>query len=267
MSKKIFVFDIDGTLVNDNNIIQRATKKTLIEIHKKGNFIILASARPAPSIKEIARKLSVPVTGIIALNGAVAFYKDEIILAESISKTTFKKIIDLAKNNNIHLNVYTKNNWYIENQSPYLVKEKKFVGLEPDLINDFNKIKAEVFKVLLLGSSKEIISIKKKLINHIDSIEVTISNENYCEIVRKGTSKGRALYILRKELKKDYQLGDTIVFGDGENDIEMMKRANLSIAMGNSCDKVKKTADYVTLENNSNAITYAVNKYKLLRGD
>lgn len=267
MNKKLFVFDIDGTLIDDNNLVQNSTRKILNEIHKNGDLIVFASARPTMSLKNIAKELNVPINGIIALNGSIIFYKDEIIIEENMTEQTYNEVIKISKTNGIHINVYTKDNWYIENHSPYVEKEAQFTGLKPKLISNFENIRDRVFKILLLGNSKEIKLIKKILIKKIDSIEATVSNPNYCEIVNKGTSKGAALNHLKEELNNYFELGDTIVFGDGENDIEMMKMSDISIAMGNSSVTVKNAADYVTLDNNSNAIAYAVNKYNLLRGD
>ena len=38
----------------------------------------------------------------------------------------------------------------------------------------------------------------------------------------------------------------TVAFGDGYNDVEMIRRAGLGIAMGNGCDEAKQAADYVS---------------------
>ena len=44
----------------------------------------------------------------------------------------------------------------------------------------------------------------------------------------------------------DIPLGETMCFGDGGNDIPMMRHAAVSVAMGNAMDEVKRTAGYVT---------------------
>lgn len=37
-----------------------------------------------------------------------------------------------------------------------------------------------------------------------------------------------------------------MAFGDGQNDIEMLRHAGIGVAMGNAADEVKRSADYVT---------------------
>ena len=53
-------------------------------------------------------------------------------------------------------------------------------------------------------------------------------------------------------------------FGDGENDIEMLEFTNIGIAMGNSDDVVKKSADYVTASVDEEGIEKALEHYKVI---
>ena len=41
-------------------------------------------------------------------------------------------------------------------------------------------------------------------------------------------------------------LDETAAFGDGENDIDMLRCAGVGIAMGNASEIVKQQADYIT---------------------
>lgn len=50
----------------------------------------------------------------------------------------------------------------------------------------------------------------------------------------------------------------TVAFGDGENDISMLKSAGYSIVMGNASDKVKEHSDFITITNNEDGVAYAI---------
>ncbi len=267
MNSKIFVFDIDGTLIDSKNKIKKSTKEIAKKIIKEGNKIVLASARPSRSIRNVAAELDVPVTSIISLNGSIVFYKNEEFFAKAISSKALEKIIDISKKYNVNINFYTADNWYIENENSYAKKEAKFTGLTPEIVSNLLNINDKIFKVLLLAEKEEIRLVKNELSKMVDFIKVTISNDNYCEIVSKDASKGIALKKLLFKLSDEIKIDDIIVFGDGENDLDMMKIADISIAMENSNEIVKKEANYITLNNNCDAIEYAVNKLNLLRGE
>ena len=53
---------------------------------------------------------------------------------------------------------------------------------------------------------------------------------------------------------------ETIAFGDGANDIEMLQWAGIGIAMGNAADTVKDAADMVTTDVDNEGIEHAVNE-------
>ena len=59
-------------------------------------------------------------------------------------------------------------------------------------------------------------------------------------------------------------LTDAVAFGDGENDLDMLKAVQLGIAMGNGEEQVKQIADYVTSDINEDGIYNACKHYKLI---
>ena len=63
---------------------------------------------------------------------------------------------------------------------------------------------------------------------------------------------------LVKELGIDIK--EVICIGDGGNDIEMLKRAGMAVAMKNGMDEVKAIANYITEDNNNSGVAKAINK-------
>ena len=89
-----------------------------------------------------------------------------------------------------------------------------------------------------------------------NDIDVTTSKPFFLEFMAKNVSKGNAIKALCKRLQ--ISLEEVIVFGDSLNDKSMFEVAGYSVAMGNASDELKKIADEVTLDNNSNGIPYAL---------
>ena len=57
---------------------------------------------------------------------------------------------------------------------------------------------------------------------------------------------------------------ESMAFGDGENDMEMLRYAGIGVAMGNSSDKVKEAADYVTDSVDNDGIEKALLHFGLI---
>ena len=64
------------------------------------------------------------------------------------------------------------------------------------------------------------------------------------DIIEKNQSKANGLLALCKYYNIDIK--DVISFGDSMNDYEILKTAGIGVAMGNSIDKLKEIADYIT---------------------
>ena len=65
-------------------------------------------------------------------------------------------------------------------------------------------------------------------------------------------SKKEGVEAMLKYYNKD--ASSLIFFGDGENDIALLRMAGIGVAMGNACDTAKKAADYVTLTNDEDGV-------------
>jgi len=56
----------------------------------------------------------------------------------------------------------------------------------------------------------------------------------------------------------------TIAFGDGGNDLSMIRTAGIGIAMGNAIDTLKEHADYITTTVDDNGIRNALKHFRLI---
>ena len=93
--------------------------------------------------------------------------------------------------------------------------------------------------------------------------DYNITSSIYCniEINTKASDKGAALRSLCEKLGIDIR--DTMVFGDGLNDIGMFRAAGLSVAMANADPALKAEADFVTAGNDENGVAAAIRRFAL----
>ena len=81
----------------------------------------------------------------------------------------------------------------------------------------------------------------------------------FLEFLNKNTDKGQALLGLAKYL--NIKVDETMAIGDAGNDIPMIKMAGVGVAMENSFPEVKECADFITLSNLNDGVSYAINKF------
>jgi hypothetical protein len=79
------------------------------------------------------------------------------------------------------------------------------------------------------------------------------------DLTLKGESKAKGIRKLVESLGMDME--DTVAFGDGRNDVEMLSEVGFGIAMGNGADEAKEVANYVTDDVDKNGIEKALDKF------
>lgn len=87
-------------------------------------------------------------------------------------------------------------------------------------------------------------------------------NPYFCDIIPKDSNKG--VGIRRMAEKYGIDISETMAFGDGNNDIEMLQAAGIGVAMGNAGDDVKAVADYVTTADTDNGVVNALRHFGIL---
>lgn len=84
----------------------------------------------------------------------------------------------------------------------------------------------------------------------------------FCDITSSMADKGKGLEKMAEYLGLD--IAETMAFGDGGNDISILRRAGVGVAMGNAGDDVKQAADYVTSHVDDNGIRNALMHYGVI---
>ena len=94
----LFVFDLDGTLLNSKKEISESNKNAVQKPYLASHKIVIATARPPRSIDSKIKKLGVP-TDNIYYNGALVRCFDGITFSHFIEKDVFKEVFYYIKEN------------------------------------------------------------------------------------------------------------------------------------------------------------------------
>lgn len=81
----------------------------------------------------------------------------------------------------------------------------------------------------------------------MDGISDCVSSRwhpSFTDITNVSADKGKALLAMAEH--EHMRIDETMAFGDGGNDMPIIKQAGIGVAMGNASDEVKAVADYVT---------------------
>ena len=248
MSIKLFVTDLDGTLLPSGQKVSAKNIEAVQKLVKAGVTVTIATGRMYQATLPIALSLGVNVP-IITYNGAlIKTVEGEIIHENFIAPETVLSLMEFAEKRNWHLQTYSDDKLYYAEENKYSKEYEAAVKVKGDAIGwqALKNYKNGVPKLLVITDNLEQTNERVGILNteFADKVDAFSSNPNYIEITAKGVSKAAAIDILAGKLKISKL--ETLAIGDSYNDLPMLKAAGVSVAMGNAPDNIKEVCTYVT---------------------
>lgn len=269
MKYKIIAFDIDGTLIDDQNRLLPSTLSAIMEVQSRGIRVVLATGRPTYGAIKLAEQLRLADYGgvIISYNGGkITSVADGRILARKTLRIEhLTKLYEVAKAAGLEVVSYRRGEILAEYpESEYVLREQQLNDDMPITRVDhlLEALEREPFKVGILGDANAVLLVKEHLEEaYGDKLNFFISPIGFLEVVPMGVDKGNAINFLLEEL--GMERSELIAVGDTYNDLTMVEIAGLGVAMANSTEAVKRIADYVTKSNTDNGIYHLLHKFIL----
>lgn len=268
---KLVAIDCDNTLIKHNGEIHQQNVDAINKILKKGVKVVIATGRNDILVKDYMDEAGFIEEVVIGCNGAsirdLKHNKD--IQINYIPKDTMKKIIQICLDNDIKGKIYNFTESYSTTKENMGDELKEFFGhytkqlsfsLEYKYEEDLFKLieEKDFLKMVILEDDKEkLLNIQAKF-RQLEEIDAFMAAKNCLDIVKKGVSKGNAVKHYSKMLGVKPE--EVVAIGDSENDLEMLRFAGFSVAMGNAEDFIKEACDMVTLTNEEGGVGYAINK-------
>lgn len=260
---KLIAVDLDGTLLTSTNEISDFTRDTLIEASKACHKVVIITGRDFYASKYLGDELEFEkYDGLIASsNGANVFAPKEnrSIINHQIDQDLAKEMMAFGKSLGFDVLIYHKGEILTEKKNAYsldfLAKKNRMEyriceNLTRSLDFPVNKV---LFTALpqTIEKNKEIFAQKfGKVVNPIHAMP------QFLDCMPKGINKGRAIGEIADYFGIDQK--DTYAFGDEINDLEMIEKAGVGVAMGNATKALKEIADQVTLSNDEDGIAHFV---------
>jgi len=261
-NKKLIVIDLDGTSLHDHVELHPETKAALMAAKAAGHTIVIATGRPARASIKFYQELELD-TPSINFNGSYIHHPTDKNFEEIIAQIPIEIINDIF---NSEISAYIENATCEYKDNTYVIKEDELLGNWFHLKN-CDSVKFGPFKDILDQQPSGFILIVKPgfeqkvmnylRVNHSDTVTCRQWGDEYThviEVFKHDSNKGTALAKVAKHL--NFEPEDIIVFGDGDNDIEMFQFAGTSIAMENALDQLKAVSTGATKLNTEGGVAH-----------
>lgn len=271
---RLFLTDLDGTFVQkDHYTVGQRTREAMQELKRRGIALCACTGRPAqvlpPAIEEIGFDYTIACNGACCRN----CHTGEIVFTAYLTTEQAIRGWELVSPLDVQVGWFTtdgivadrKNFDRWEARIPLRWHREYFSAGKVRVYEDIREFFAEgtprLEKLNLYDVTPDI---HEKVIDPLLAIggyNPTSSLGRNLEITASQADKGHAMLSLCDHL--GVQPAQAIAFGDGGNDVHMLRLAGVGVAMGNASEKVRTFAPHVTLSNDEDGIADFLEKHIL----
>lgn len=238
---KIVASDLDGTLLAPNHQLSAYSKETLKALHEQGYTFVFATGRHHVDVASIRRTVGIPAYMITSNGARVHDQNDQEMYSKNVPEDLVQPVIDTIKTDpEILIHMYQNDDWLLNKDDEQLRDfHEEFSYKLYDQDNAPIDGIAKIFFTHPAQDHEHLVTFETKLREQFgDRLNIAFSTPWCLEVMSAGVSKGDALKAVAESI--GLTLENTIAFGDGMNDVEMLSMAGKGLVMGTSHEKVMK---------------------------
>lgn len=260
MIKALF-FDIDGTLVSfKTHLIPDDTVEALEAAHHCGVKIFIATGRP-PMLIDNLGQIEHLIDGYVTTNGALC-YANDISIHKTMRPDEVKSIKFEADRLGAMLITVGLKQIALSNPDEALMGQLQTMLNVPS-IPECNNIDALADAGVIQMTAFVTINQEKQLLHNAPNCLASRWHPAFIDITASCANKASGITAIAN--KNGIDISEVMAFGDGGNDLSMLRAAGIGVAMGNSLNEVKEIADYVTHSVDNGGIASALRHFEVIR--
>jgi Cof subfamily protein (haloacid dehalogenase superfamily) len=264
----LVALDVDGTLLREDKQLTRRCADAVIQTTQRGARVVLASARPPRTLRDIASHLKLD-TLQINYNGAMIHdpRRNRHVYHRPMDGDLVHRIVKAARRieAGILVSIEILDKWYTDHfdrQHEELPTEtsRRFT---PDFVGPLESfLHVPVTKLMLLARPKRLAPVRAMIEKKFSrSIRLAVSDNHLIQVVHPSVDKAEAL----KRVAREYGVPreKVMAIGDAPNDVGMLRWAGLGVAMQNAWEETHHAADVIAPSNDQDGVAVALEKWVL----
>ena len=270
---KMIGLDLDGTLLTDKKELTDRTKAALRRAIELGITVLVASGRPWMGVPEELRNFPGMRYALTSNGARIIDTKDDGVIEEHLlsPELALKALAVCGKYDTLQEVYFDGQGYAPEDQMAYVEKYHRNPSMCEYMrktrlpVKDIRKLVEQenrgLDKVQALFADMDERETAWKELEQEKGLELVGSLQYNIEINAAGVNKGTGLVNLGRML--GIRRKEIMAFGDGDNDIAMLREAGFGVAMANADEQVKAAADYITLSNEEEGVAEAIERLVL----
>lgn len=257
---KLIATDIDGTILKYDFKFNPEIKVCINKLTQDGVKVVLVTGRMHSATTYIAEELGLD-TPIVSYQGGMVKDHGKTLYEKNLDPARAREIINWAKQNDVHLNLYMNDQLYVEKDDAII---RRYTGERQTgfIVKSFDELDLNRINKLLAVDFEDYDRVtrwKDYLCSQFKDVDFVKSMPYFCEISHPQATKYHAVKFLQEYLNLEQD--EIMTIGDQDNDINLLKAGGVKVAMGNATENLKAVADYVTDTVKNNGFVTAVERF------
>lgn len=263
----LVAIDLDGTLLTSDKRLSKRAVAAIAECTGRGVRVVLASARPPRSVREIYGILGLD-TLQINYNGALIHDppRGAHVFHQPIEAALARRIVKAARgvDPDVAVSVEILDRWLTDRVDPrYATEVSK--SFEPDFVGGLEALlNGPVTKIMLLAPPERLDPVRRDIAAKFGSeVALLVSDDFLLQIVHRDVDKAAALNFVAQSY--GIEPANIMAIGDAPNDVGMLRYAGLGVAVDNAWEATRAVADAIVPANDADGVTHALHHFVLNR--
>lgn len=278
---KLFVSDMDGTLLNENHVISDRTAAAVKKLQETTDIeFMIATGRAFKSASVLTSAQDI-YCRMINLNGASIHDKDGTLTDSTpLLSSTVNEIRTYLDSLDVDYAISTANNYFVADFDGFIARISHFMNVKQSelategtdevtnaqLLAHYGDVKPvtemnltnenPALKLLLFSSDLDLLAKIRKHFNQYPDLDITASAADNLEVTHRDAQKGLAVEAYVKS--QGYTMDEVVTIGDSLNDRSMLAMAAHSYAMDNAPSSIKEMAKNIAPANTLDGVAQVI---------
>jgi hypothetical protein len=260
----IFFFDIDGTLRSfRTGEIPLSAREAIVRLRQQGKRVLLATGRGIKELQGVKALQGMTFDGYILVNGGYCLTAEGEVLAEhTLSEELLDRMLRIGEQESIPVAMLTREGLFIDRVNDSVREFLTALDMNPnpatsDLREVVQRVPCQQLCVFLSPERE------RHILPLFPELEASRWSPLMADFNLRGIDKatGVASFLRHYAIAREHAMA----FGDGGNDVPMIRYAGVGVAMGNAVSEARQVADYVTGSVDDDGIVQALRHYHVLK--
>ncbi|MBN1678801.1 MAG: HAD family phosphatase [Anaerolineae bacterium] len=264
---RLIVADLDGTLLDSEHKLTPLTEQAVHAALARGVRFTVATGKTFPSTREHIRQFNITIP-VICANGTLVHAADGTILHEEpIPREYAIEAVRMAQAAGLKPVVYAGHDLLATEMDANVAEIVAHHEPVPEIVPDIEAALRDHYKphklILMSQDLDAVTAFQVRLANVFEGRAQVLRSglASVVELLPCGVTKGTALAFILEYL--DIPAQQTMCLGDNFNDLDMIQRAGIGVAMSHAPEAVRAGANFVTTTNDEDGVGRAIQRFIL----